>query len=394
MPGGTGNLRRAGCALVLGVLLAMAWPATSGAALQLVNLGSIASPMDIESTSSQPTRIYVTSKTGTIRVFNSGRLAKAPLLDLTSRPNPSDDVDSSGEGGLISVAFDPSFASNGHFYVYYTTGTQIRWSRFTATASDVEGSESVLLSFPKPPDNEHYAGRIAIGPDGNLWGVIGDGGPDGIDPDGQDLTTLYGKLLRITTSGGIPSDNPFVRNPNARHEIWAYGLRNPFKFSFDRTTGDLTLADVGWNTEDEIDFQAAPNRGKGANFGWSCYEGDTFVDTGGVNSNCGTATFTAPAMTISHAGLACLSIIGGYVDRDANTPSLTGKYVYGDFCNGDIRSVTLSSSGAAGDAATGLTVPHVDTFGEDPCGRLYAASFDGKIYRIKDGRVHASTACG
>jgi glucose/arabinose dehydrogenase len=225
----------------------------------------------------------------------------------------------------------------------------------------------------------HNGGQLQFGPDGDLYVGIGDGGSED-DPMnlGQNTSVLVGKILRVSprANGGYstPKGNPFIGRPGKRPEIWAYGLRNPWRFSFDRLTGDLVIADVGQDQEEEVDF-APRGTGAGANYGWSIWEGDRRNKPG----NAPGAVF--PVLVTQHSQGYC-AIIGGYVVRDRDLPGLYGRYVYGDLCKPEIRSVKLTGGHASGDRSTGLSVSSMSSVGEDTRGRVYAVSLNGPVYRI------------
>jgi glucose/arabinose dehydrogenase len=334
--------------------------------------------MDVTGAPGKPNDVYVVLKQGQVRIVRSGRLVKGSFLDVSSS------VDSTGEGGLISLAFANNYAATGNFYVYLTDASGVRISRFTRSAANPDradaSSELVLLTGPKSALDEHYAGEVNVGPDGTVYAVIGD---EGVPANGQDLSTLAGKMVRVNGDGST-LDNGVSGAPDA---TFASGLRNPFKWSFDRQTGDLVLADVGADEQDEVDYTPAAALAPGDNYGWNCFEG-TFA-TPNSPTTCQAFTQHAPAFTIAHAGRSCLSVIGGYVSRDPDVPALSGRYVYGDWCTGEIRSLALSSP-ATTDATTGLNLASLTSFGEDACGRLYAASFDGRIVRIKQSGVRST----
>jgi hypothetical protein len=242
---------------------------------------------------------------------------------------------------------------------------------------------------------DHYGGQLQFGPDNLLYISIGDGRDGG--GNAQNLGSWWGKILRINpaSSGSspyqVPASNPFVGTPGAKPEIWAYGLRNPWRFSFDRQTGDLIVGDVGEAKVDEVDF--APNaggRGKGANYGWNCFEGSQPYDA--APASCTTAPPSnpvAPVLEKQHPatavnGWCSYSITGGYVVRNAGLPSLDGRYVYGDYCSGEVRSAQLATPTVSDDTPTGITLPTTSlvSFGEDASGRLYAVTISGAVYRI------------
>jgi hypothetical protein len=210
---------------------------------------------------------------------------------------------------------------------------------------------------------------------------MGDGGGGGGDPGGnaQSLGTLLGKILRIELSGAPVAGNPFAGQSGRRAEIWAYGLRNPWRFSFDRATGDLVIGDVGQNAYEEVDLAtAASGRGAGANFGWNCREGKHAYPGG----TCSSSGLVDPVLEYDHSGRC--SISGGYVVRDPSLPALLGRYLYGDYCEGQVRSVALGPP-ASGDRAEGLSVPQLSSFGEDACGHVYVTSLSGPVYRLSQG---------
>lgn len=373
------------CAGVAALFLALPGPAT--AQLRLVEVGSFNAPVYLTAAPSDKSRIFVVERGGRVELIRNGGLQKDPFLTIP-------DVDSGGAGGLLSIAFPPNYSKSGRFYVFYTdvAGIKIAEYRRANLNRANESSRRVLLSLPHSPVRDHYGGQLQFAPSGNLYVSIGDGGPEG-DPSGraQDLSKLFGKILRInpTASGSspytVPGDNPYVGVPGARPEIWASGLRNPWRFSFDRQNGDMVIGDVGQDRADEIDFAPAPDHGRGANYGWNCFEG--FEPYAG----CSVTAHTRPLLEKvlppreTSPDWCAYSLTGGYVARDSSLP-FAGRYVYGDFCSGEIRSVSVQNP--ASDAAVGLNLParqQLVSFGEDGCGRLYAVSIAGPIYRIQDG---------
>ena len=285
--------------------------------------------------------IFVTEQTGRIRVFpnDQGAEEAETFMDITDRVNSSA---GGGEEGLLGLAFDPEYESNGYFYVYYSAANPRRSvvSRFSVSldnpnAADLH-SELVIIEIGQPFINRN-AGQIAFGPDGYLYIALGDGGGSGGDPfgNGQNRGTLLSSLLRIDVSSAsdgksysVPPDNPFVGVAGARDEIWAYGLRNPWRFSFDEATGTLWLADVGQNRWEEIDIIE-----KGLNYGWKFMEGRHCFSP---SVGCDQADLELPIWEYEHFSSGCLSITGGYVYRGREMPSLFGAYVYGDYCSGRI----------------------------------------------------------
>jgi uncharacterized repeat protein (TIGR03806 family) len=330
-------------------------------------------------------RVVVVEQPGRVRVFpnSAATTTTATLLDLTAR------VQFGGEEGLLGFAFHPDFAANGWLYVYYTAPGPRRSviSRFRISASDPNAadpsSEQVLLEVPQPFAN-HNSGALAFGPDGKLYVACGDGG-SGNDPfdHGQDLTTILGSILRLNDDGSVPGDNPFAGAPGgARPEIWAYGLRNPWRMSFDRVTGALWAGDVGQGAIEEIDVIE-----RGANYGWRVFEGTR----SNVNpQNVPASAFTAPVHEYGHDLGA--SVTGGYVYRGSAVPALTGSYVYGDFVSGRIWALVFDGTQAVGNVQIATTVGPA-SFGEDANGELYVCCFDGRIRRFApDASTPAVTA--
>jgi glucose/arabinose dehydrogenase len=327
-------------------------------------------------------RLFVVEQAGRIRVVKGGQLLATPFLDIASR------VLSGGERGLLSVAFDPAYATNGYFYVYYTAAPSgdITIERYSATAgADVASTtSSPVLTIAHRDFSNHNGGLALFGPDGMLYIGTGDGGSGG-DPfgNGQNLTSLLGKLLRIdvrTAPYTIPSTNPFVGMANRRGEIWAYGLRNPWRFAFDRRAVDasagLFIADVGQNLYEEIDV--APSTAAGLNYGWNVMEGAHCYSP---SSGCSQAGLQLPVHEYGRSR-GC-SVIGGYVYRGVAIPELSGHYFYSDYCTGFLAS--LSGSPAAGFTSRDWAVPAVGnvlSFGEDATGELYVLSGNGTVYRI------------
>jgi len=328
-------------------------------------------------------RIFVVEQAGRIRVFpNSPAVSASSLfLDITSR------VQSIGnEQGLLGLAFDPGFASNGFFYVNYTAPasdciganiecTKIVRYRVSATHPDAAAAQSAfeLLQYAQP-DNDHNGGMLAFGPDGMLWIASGDGG-DFQDANAQDLTLRLGKILRIDPAAAapyVPSDNPFAADPGKAREIWHYGLRNPWRFSFDRLTGDLWIGDVGQNFWEEIDFFPAGHAG-GADLGWNLCEG-----THDFAGNCAALGATAPLFEYSHHSGMGFAVVGGYVYRGTAAPALSGAYLFGDAGSGRIFAWDRRSP----PAEIG-NVPALSSFGEDQQGEIYALGLlDGSVYRV------------
>jgi glucose/arabinose dehydrogenase len=348
-------------------------------ALQPVS-DQLAFPVDLTSPPGDA-RLFVVEKQGRIRIIRDGSLLPQAFLDITSQ------VSSGGEQGLLGLAFHPDYAVNGRFVVNYTDlSGDTHIAEFTVSADPDQANpatERLVLGVDQPFAN-HNGGQVAFGPDGYLYVALGDGGGGG-DPleNAQSLTTLLGKLLRIDLDAGfpygIPPDNPFAATAAARAEIWSYGLRNPWRFSFDRTTGDLYLGDVGQNEFEEIDVStAAEGSGRGANFGWDILEGDICFES---PSGCDRSGLLPPAVQYDHDD-GC-SVTGGYVYRGSAIPALQGTYFYSDFCSGWVRSFRFENGTATDEREwPALAAGSVTSFGQDDAGELYVLTSAGSVYRI------------
>ncbi|HEX8170152.1 MAG TPA: PQQ-dependent sugar dehydrogenase [Thermoanaerobaculia bacterium] len=326
-------------------------------------------------------RLFIVEQPGRIRIFDGTRLLSSPFLDIGSL------VRSGGEQGLLGLAFHPRYAQNGFFYIDYTDvngDTVIARYSVSATNPNVadRSSATILLHIDQPYPN-HNGGQVAFGPDGYLYIGMGDGGSGG-DPGNraQNLGELLGKVLRIDVDSpnsayAIPPSNPFRNTSGARPEIWAYGLRNPWRFSFDRATGDLWLADVGQGLWEEVDFQPATSIG-GENYGWRRMEGTHCYQS----ATCSSAGVVAPVIEYGH-DVGC-SVTGGYVYRGFRSPRLTGHYIYGDYCSGTIFAATRNSTTGAVTTRVLLDTPFpISTFGEDLYGELFVADYShGLLYRV------------
>ena len=342
-----------------------------------------------------PHRLFVTEQAGRIRVIEDGVLRTQPFLSIT------DDVLCCGERGLLSVAFHPDFASNRRFFVYYNDNDGgIVIARYEATADPNvadPASRRVLLRIPHPTYGNHNGGQLAFGPDGYLYAGTGDGGGGG-DPDenAQDATSLLGKLLRIDADvdvrpwRGVPPDNPNTSGGAKAGLVWATGLRNPWRFGFDRGTGDLYVADVGQGSIEEIDVQPAASTG-GENYGWDVFEGSQCHEPTPPASECPAdrTPYTFPVLEYDH-GQGC-SVTGGYVYRGCALPDLRGTYFYSDFCSSFVRSFRGVAGGVAQnerdfsadlEPAGARTLNNVVSFGEDARGEIYVVDQDGELYRI------------
>lgn len=356
-------------------------PAGSGARLEEVVAG-LSEPLYLTSPPGDIARLFIVEKAGTIRIVKDGLLLPEPFLDLTSS------VSTEGERGLLGLAFDPGFATTGTFVVHYTdVGGNTTLSRFQRSVTNPDladpATQGLILTAAQPFSN-HNGGQVAFGPDGFLYLGLGDGGSSG-DPEnrGQDLSDLLGSILRIDVRSGdpyiVPADNPLVGQPNVRPEVWSYGLRNPWRFSFDRANGDLYIADVGEQQREEIDVApASQGTGKGVNYGWSVMEGSRcFRETG-----CDQTGLTLPTLEYAHTE-GC-SVTGGYVYRGPAIPALQGHYFYGDFCQGWVRSFRYDGGTATDMTSWPALSPGgpVLSFGEDAAGELYLLEAGGRVFRI------------
>ncbi|HWB72987.1 MAG TPA: PQQ-dependent sugar dehydrogenase [Egibacteraceae bacterium] len=322
--------------------------------------------------------LYVAERAGRVRVVRGGALHPGALLDI------SDQTTTDGERGLLGLAFSPD---GDHLYLSHTDAQgDSRVAEYAVTAAGVDPASRREVLFQSQPYGNHNGGDIAFGPDGLLYVGLGDGGSAG-DPhdNGQSLATLLGKLLRIDPAAGgtggapydVPPDNPFVGRPGARPEVWAYGLRNPWRFSFDRETGDLWIADAGQSAREEIDFAPA-GTGAGANYGWNRLEG-TRPYEGQPPPDAVPPMFEYPA-----SGGRC-AIIGGYVYRGSAIPPLRGAYLYSDLCDGEIRALVQQGGRVVAERSLGLRLQRIASFGQGPDGELYALSLRGDLVRIVAG---------
>jgi len=340
--------------------------------------GGFVKPVAVTGAGDDSGRLFVVEQSGEIEIVGGGT-----FLDISSRV-----VDTGNEEGLLGLAFHPDFSNNGHFYVNYTydvpgsTADTTRISRFQVSAADPNladaGSELVLLEIDQPDDN-HNGGDLHFGPDGYLYIATGDGGGSGDPGDrARKLDNLLGKILRIDVDGGspyaIPADNPFVGDGAARDEIWAYGLRNPWRFSFDRANGDLFIGDVGQGTREEIDYQPASSAG-GENYGWRCMEGDLVFN----QASCTGETSTSPILVYDH-GLGC-SVTGGVLYR-GTIGGLHGRYVFADYCSGRIWFAAGGNGAWMAEEWSNEGFGQ-SSFGEDDDGELYVTDRDdGTVSRF------------
>jgi len=351
----------------------------------------LSAPVDIAHAGDD--RLFIVEKGGAIKIVNpDGTVLPQPFLDIDPRVRSSE-----SERGLLGLAFHPDYENNGYFFVNYTDNSgDTRISRFTRSAEDANladpNSEKVILEVEQPFEN-HNGGDVAFGPDGYLYIGLGDGGSGGDPGDrAQARLNLLGKMLRLdidteeNTPYLIPFDNPFIGVSVVADEIWALGLRNPWRFSFDRSTNDLWIADVGQNEYEEINFQPAESSG-GENYGWRCYEGNEEFNLSGNCPDVDMLTF--PVHQYPHGETNCRSVTGGYVYRGSTHPDLVGHYIYADFCTGIISSITPDGEG--GWQNTDLldwNNSQIVAFGENADGELFMAAIgQGTIYRVKTDMV-------
>jgi glucose/arabinose dehydrogenase len=343
-----------------------------GARMRLVEVATLEQPVAM-AVRPGDRALYLAEQVGRVRAVRGGELDPVPVVDI------SEQVNAGGERGLLGLAFSPD---GGYLYLHYTDlagDHQVSELVMRGPRAD-PGSERSVLRIDDPYGN-HNGGQLAFGPDGHLYLGFGDGGGGG-DPEGngQSLGTLLGKILRIDPRPGggrpyrVPADNPFVDRGGARPEIWAYGLRNPWRFSFDPATGDLWIGDVGQNAYEEIDHEPAGSGGR--NYGWNRREG-RHPYAGGARP----AGAVDPVIEYGRAGGAC-TVIGGFVYRGQRIRGLRGAYLYGDYCAGWIRAARVRGGSVLEQRDLGLDVPSLSSFGVDTTGELYALSLAGPVYRI------------
>jgi glucose/arabinose dehydrogenase len=364
---------------------------------QSINLEEFATGLTspVEITNANDSRLFVVQQNGMIKIIQpNGTINPAHFLDISSK------ITFNGERGLLGLAFHPQYPTNGYFFVYYNnTAGNIIVARYKVSTSDPNvadfSSEKILLNIPKPFAN-HNGGSIHFAPDGKLWIVTGDGGSSG-DPNNnaQNKNVLLGKMLRIDVNAtdptpyNIPSDNPFAgAGVDGADEVWAYGLRNAWKFSFDLTTGNAMIADVGQGAIEEINKM--PLSQAGINYGWRCYEGNNAYNTAGCAAQ---STMTFPIAVYDHSGGKC-SITGGYVYRGTQYPSLQGKYFFADYCSNQIGILNTDNSIIWTSPYSGNGF---SSFGQDSQKELYVAGVEsGKIFKITTGTLstHESELSG
>lgn len=371
-----GLVVRTAAKTALAVLVLAAAFASSARALTVQQIGTFDEPIYVTSDPGNAERLFVVERAGTVLELQNGELR--PFADIRSVVSCCE-----GERGLLSIAPAPDFDSSGRFYLYYTGREEpgeIHVAEMVATGNTAPLSSlhDVIPPIPHPEESNHNGGQLQFGPEGALFFATGDGG-GGNDQhhNAQNESSELGKLLRVNPVPGMET----------RPTIWSRGLRNPFRFSFDRATGDLWIGDVGQSAREEVDFAAAPGLGQGADYGWNCFEGS--IPGPADDEGCAGATagaFTPPVFEYTHnrigsTGSKACAIIGGYVARGAGMGDLYGRYVYGDLCEGDIRSFSPAAP-ASSDRYEGIQIGNLNSFGQDSCGRLYAISGSGPVYRL------------
>jgi hypothetical protein len=344
-------------AALLAVALLLVAAAPASAAPELVKLGDFTDPVHVASPPGDP-RVFVVEQAGTIDIVGGGT-----FLDI------SGNVQTSLEQGLLSMAFSPDYATSGRFFVFLTSrpNGNVEVLEYRRSATDPNRADPntrrELFTTPHAADN-HNGGQLQIGPDGALYASIGD---NAVEANAQNSSNPFGKIHRI--------------DPNTRAtQIWSLGLRNPWRFSFDRGSGDIVIGDVGGSAFEEINWSRAPNAGQGVNYGWPCNEGPDGADSCGQRA------------TLFHPNGPFCAIVGGYVVRDPGLPTLNGRYLYGDNCNRRLYSATL---GQGGGSETNLEVAELSSFGEDSCGHIYVAARGADaVYRLQDGAPSACPTAG
>jgi glucose/arabinose dehydrogenase len=377
--------RRASLLTLLVAVAAFALPASAHAAVSLQKIGDFDTPIFVTAAPGDSSRLYVVERAGVVRVVHDGATETDPFLTLSG-------VDTTGERGLLSIAFPPNFQTTHLFYAYFNNVSDGSIEVDELRASDADHADPSyrhqIINIPHPGADNHNGGTAMFGRDGHLYLAPGDGGTGGANS--RDKDSLLGKVLRIdpTPGGGhtSPADNPFFGPAVAgADEVWSYGLRNPFRFTIDPVNGDMMIADVGQSTTEEVDWaQAAGGGGRGVDYGWNVCEGSFLM--GSTTSPCTTGTLPVidePASQGWH------SIIAGYVVRDQSLPSLQGRFLYGDEALGKIFSAKLAQPHAT-DQQPVIDLPALTAFGLDGNGCTYAVSLNGPVYRLVE---NAATPC-
>jgi hypothetical protein len=385
---------RAFCTTAAAALFVLALAASGAQAVSLQSIGSFDEPIYVTSDPGDGGRVFVVERSGVVKQVDNGNVTT--FADLTAQLGCGGGC--GGERGLLSIALSPGFDSNGRLFVDYASELDgsIHVAELRSTGGNALGATPrPLLTIPHPGANNHYAGQLQFGPEGNLFIGTGDGGGANDEfHNAQNLSSLLGKILRIDPDSSgvlpytVPATNPFAKTATAPFStIWSYGLRNPFRFSFDSGGSGLWIGDVGQDQREEIDFAPAPGLGGGANYGWNCMEGN---EPGpGTDEGCSgsePSDFTPPVFEYPHedpgggAAHGC-AVIGGYVVRDPALTGLYGRYLYGDLCDSELRSFNPGSP-TSSDRAFGLSVDDLNSFGEDSCHRLYAVAGTGTVWRL------------
>jgi hypothetical protein len=379
---------RARLSITFAVLAVVLCSASASAQIQLVPVATgLVDPVFVTGARDGTNRLFIVEQAGTIRVMPSGGGGMSLFLDIRSR------VRSGGEQGLLGLAFHPSYSSNRRFFVYYTRVPDgaILVAEYTASAANrdvANTTERVLLTIPHPSFSNHNGGMLAFGPDGYLYIGVGDGGSANDPPNNaQNKNVLLGKLLSIDVNGqsgslpyAIPSSNPFFGAIDGRDEIFAYGLRNPWRFAFDRMTNQLWVADVGQGDREEVNTPIQ----SGGNYGWRVYEGSACTNNDRLL--CTPSNYLLPAFEYLHTGGRC-SITGGYVYRGSRNVLPAGRYVYGDFCSGEIFTWDGTAQRLLLDTSLSIS-----SFGEDDDGEIYVVALNGSVSRVA-GTGSGGAAC-
>jgi len=344
--------------------------------------GTFEQPVLVTAPQGDPNDVFVVEQPGLVRLVRDGEIQPAPFLDLRDR------VTNEGESGLLSIAFAPDYPETGLFYAMFNARqgpygdlqvAEFRRDEFDPERADAS-YERLVLTIPKPYEN-HNGGMLQFGPDGDLYVSVGDGDPGVLNKAGafaQRLDGLLGRILRIDPRHGdpysVPSDNPFATVADARPEVWAYGLRNPWRTWIDSVTNLLYAPDVGSTSREEINV--VPNRGRGVNFGWPCFEGTVVFD---MSAMCQRAM--APLFDYPRKDGDC-AVVGGVVVRDERLPALVGRYLYGDLCAGTVTALLVENGRVAATGRLGVSLPELTSFGVDGTGRVYLMSLGGGVYRL------------
>jgi glucose/arabinose dehydrogenase len=341
-------------------------------------------PVDIVNAGDGTNRLFVVEQGGTIKVFSSTFALLGTFLTVTG-------INTGGEEGLLSLAFHPNYETNGFFWIYYTNNSgNLEVSRYkvsTANPNQADvSSKQVVITIPHPGQANHNGAKLNFGADGYLYFATGDGGGGGDVPNNaQNGNSLLGKMLRINVSTGtsapfytIPANNPFVSNPNVLDEIWALGLRNPFRWSFDRNTNDMWIGDVGQGEREEINFRSAATSA-GVNYGWRCYEGNLPYNLTGCLPS---SNYVFPVYDYPNPASGAASVVGGYVYRGTTYPAMLGYYYAADVYSGNLYKINTTAFTTT--VQTGLPT-FVAGFGEAENGELFAASLNGNVYSLRSG---------